>query len=300
MSVFDLFRGFFGVPGGQHRGDGRRDPFFDTMTHDDDDDDDEDGQDFFFGGYDQDHQDPFDEAMRFGFSFGPSGLRVQEPQFFGDVFREMEELFGRLGQWEQQPNFGKFGVPSIEAPPAQDGPEGGGAGASGQSLRDFMLKSPDSPPRRPSEAPPSSSPFPHWSPFPKFGDIWRGGARRGGGGGGGGEEDAPREDRDLDSRVSSEGLDQILTPEPARPKTRSFFQSVTVTKVVKPDGTVEERRTVRDGQGNEETTVTRSGPVDGGPQDLLGPSGPSLSSPSADQRDEGSVFARYFGGFTGR
>lgn len=45
---------------------------------------------------------------------------------------------------------------------------------------------------------------------------------------------------DLDSAVSSGGLDRILTPPggqiPNQPSTRSFFQSVTVTKVVKPDG----------------------------------------------------------------
>lgn len=45
---------------------------------------------------------------------------------------------------------------------------------------------------------------------------------------------------DLDFIVSSKGLDQILTPPagqaPNEPRTRSFFQSVTVTKVVKPDG----------------------------------------------------------------
>lgn len=45
---------------------------------------------------------------------------------------------------------------------------------------------------------------------------------------------------DLDSAVSSGGLDHILTPPagqiPNQPGTRSFFQSVTVTKVVKPDG----------------------------------------------------------------
>lgn len=45
---------------------------------------------------------------------------------------------------------------------------------------------------------------------------------------------------DLDSAVSSGGLDQILTPPagqtPNQPRTRSFFQSVIVTKVVKPDG----------------------------------------------------------------
>ena len=46
---------------------------------------------------------------------------------------------------------------------------------------------------------------------------------------------------DLDSEVSSGGLDRILpppssSPSPNQPKVRSFFQSVTVTKVVKPDG----------------------------------------------------------------
>lgn len=45
---------------------------------------------------------------------------------------------------------------------------------------------------------------------------------------------------DLDSAVSSGGLDQILTPPagqaPNQPRSRSFFQSVIVTKVVKPDG----------------------------------------------------------------
>ena len=38
MSVFDLFRGFFGFPGPRSH----RDPFFGGMTRDDDDDDDDD------------------------------------------------------------------------------------------------------------------------------------------------------------------------------------------------------------------------------------------------------------------
>lgn len=113
---------------------------------------------------------------------------------------------------------------------------------------------------------------------------------------------------DLDSAVSSKGLDQILTPPagqtPNKPSTRSCFGSVTIIEVVKPDGVretiylrfpiwsrvealwniaagrrlflfcfasssqiVEERRTVRDCQGKEETTVTRSV----GPGSLEGP-----------------------------
>nr|XP_025974501.1 HCLS1-associated protein X-1 [Dromaius novaehollandiae] len=64
-----------------------------------------------------------------------------------------------------------------------------------------------------------------------------------------------KEDQDLDSQVSSAGLGTILRP--TEPKPRSYFQSVSVTKVTLPDGAVEERRTVQDSQGRRETTVTR-------------------------------------------
>ncbi|XP_029819996.1 HCLS1-associated protein X-1 [Manacus vitellinus] len=64
-----------------------------------------------------------------------------------------------------------------------------------------------------------------------------------------------KEDQDLDSQVFSAGLGTILRPN--EPKSRSYFQSVSVTKVTLPDGAVEERRTVQDSQGRRETTVTR-------------------------------------------
>lgn len=305
MSVFDLFRGFFGVPGGQYRG--RRDPFFDAMTHDDDDDDeDEDG--FHYDGFRGDQQDPFDSAWRFGFSFGPDGMRIQEPPVFGHVFREMEEIFSQLGGWEEQQESGRFGVPSIAPPPPQDRAEEGGRRSSGNPLRDFMLKSPDSDGGGPSREPrgdgrPSyespgipSLPFHGWTPFSKFNDIWRQGPQKH-------ADDERKEDRDLDSAVSSGGLDQILTPPagqtPSQPRTRSFFQSVTVTKVVKPDGSVEERRTVRDGQGNEETTVTRSGGsgILEGPDHHTGPVLPGDHQRFSDMRDDDSLFSKFFGGF---
>uniref|UniRef100_A0A8C3UYQ5 HCLS1 associated protein X-1 n=1 Tax=Catharus ustulatus TaxID=91951 RepID=A0A8C3UYQ5_CATUS len=60
---------------------------------------------------------------------------------------------------------------------------------------------------------------------------------------------------DLDSQVSSAGLETILRPN--EPKSHSYFQSVSVTTVTLPDGAVEERRTVQDSQGRRETTVTR-------------------------------------------
>ncbi|MEQ2279930.1 hypothetical protein AMECASPLE_014351 [Ameca splendens] len=298
MSVFDLFRGFFGVPGGHFRG--RRDPFFDAMTHDDDDDDDEEDG-FSSDGFRRDQQDPFDDAWRFGFSFGPDGMRFQEPAMFGHVLREMEEIFSQLGRWEGHPESGHFGVPRILPPsPPEDGSER--SGGSRNPLRDFMLKSPNGDIQRShqedqSEAPDfPRTPFNGWSPFSKFNDFWGQGPQRT-------PDQEPKEDRDLDSAVSSGGLDQILTPSvgqgPSEPRSRSFFQSVIVTKVVKPDGTVEERRTVRDGHGNEKTTVTRSGSPGrlDGPDQQSGPVLPGDSNPFSDLRDDDSLFSRFFGGF---
>uniref|UniRef100_A0A4W5N1S3 HCLS1 associated protein X-1 n=1 Tax=Hucho hucho TaxID=62062 RepID=A0A4W5N1S3_9TELE len=297
MSLFDLFRGFFGVPGGGHdRGEGRRDPFFDGMTHDDDDDEEEDGLYFDGSQGGGGQQDPFDDQWRFGFSMGPNGVRIQEPEMFGQFFREME-IFSQLGRFD--------GVPSIEAPRSQDRSEKGGGGSSGNSLRDFMLKGPNDCPHGPTglpsgpsggprvdKNPPSgdpcfpNTPFDRWTPISKFNDIWRG-------------KQEPKADRDLDSQVSSEGLDQILAP-PAwsstQPKMRSYFQSVTVTKVVKPDGSVEERRTVQDGQGNEETTVTYIGGREG-VQDQAGPLlPPGGTHPFSEMHDHLSLFSKFFGG----
>ncbi|KAM6958732.1 HCLS1-associated protein X-1 [Aplochiton taeniatus] len=247
MSVFDLFRGLFGVPGGNYNGEGRRDPLFDDITRHDEDDNEEEEYGFYCNDYEGSQRDPFDNPWRFGFSFGPSGMRVQEPPVFGQVFREMEEIIAQLGQWERQPR--DFGVPNIEAPPSLDKPERARGASRGNSLRDFMLKSSDDPPQEPSAAPPGhprddgsplsrgprlpSMPFHGLIPFSKFHDIWSGRPQRV-------PDEERREDGDLDSAVSSGGLDQILTPPPAQspyqPKNRAFFQSVTVTKVVKPDG----------------------------------------------------------------
>ncbi|XP_077447494.1 HCLS1-associated protein X-1 [Stigmatopora argus] len=278
MSVFDLFRGFFGVPSG--RFGGRREPFFDAMTRDEEDDDEDDG--YYFDSFQGDGQDPFDSAWKFGFSFGPDGMRIQEPPMFGHIFREMEEIFSHLGGWDSH-----SGVPSIAPPPRPEG-------RHGNPLRDFMLKSPDSDRRRRNDShhPSYESPrFPSSAPFSKFDDVWREKLPKT-------AKDERKEDGDLDSAVSSGGLDQILTPPDElvpspQPRTRSFFHSVTVTKVLKPDGTLEERRTVRDGQGNEETTVTRSGGLGGpeGAQDQMG------TRFSGIRDDDADFFTKIFGGF---
>lgn len=283
MSVFDMFRGFFGVPGGHYRG--RRDPFFEVMTHDEDDEDDDDEDGFCYDGFRGEQQDPFDSAWRFGFSFGPDGMKIQEPPVFGQLLKEMEETFSQMGLLDRHEGSGYLYVPRGMPRPSDKG-------SIGNPLRDFMLRNPDEiQPQRPlqkGDSPGPESPFHGWTPFSKFGDILRQDPSRF-------AEDERKEDRDLDSAVSAGGLDVILPPPGGQtlqqPKTRSFFQSVTVSKVVKPDGSVEERRTVRDGQGNTETTVTLSGPDhEGGPRPV-----PDFPPSFSDLRDD-SLFSKFFGG----
>ncbi|XP_027010758.1 HCLS1-associated protein X-1 isoform X1 [Tachysurus fulvidraco] len=290
MSVFDLFRGFFGVPGGRNRGGDQREPFFEWLTHEDDDDDDDEVEDGF-------HHEYFDDGLRFDFSFGPNRMRIQQPQLFEQIFQEMEDMFASLGSFRHD-------LPSVEAPPQRRPADEGSrrAGRRENSLRDFMLKHPDdyahnSHSVAPRDVCPSSpggpsaprSPFHHWTPFSRFRDVWSDGTRP--------KEEEKKVDGDLDSQVSSGGLEHILTPAPSQPNTRSSFKSVTVMKVVKPDGTVEERRTVRDGLGNEETTVIRSGPgAQEGPHDDASPSA-GAPEPFSDMQDDFSIFSKFFGGF---
>ncbi|TRY74381.1 hypothetical protein DNTS_032061 [Danionella cerebrum] len=266
------------------------DPFFDGMIHEEDEDDDEDEEgEIHHGGFPEHHQHPFD-PFRFGFSFGPGGMRFEEPRVFGQIFRDMEEIFAGLGRLDEHYGFGERGFPSIDALPHPEGAEKSHKGrGSGNPIRDFMLKSPDSSPHYPSLTPEGredSRPCPHVRSFPKFPDVWKDGHFKS-------NQGEKKEDRDLDSEVSSGGLDQILSREPSQPKTRSFFKSVSVTKVVRPDGTVEERRTVRNGEGNEETTVTFSGAPGEQSQPKPGPVIPGGS----DTLDDFSLFSKFFGGF---
>lgn len=165
-----------------------RDPFFEAMTHDDDDDANE--EDTFFDGFHRDQRGPSDDTWRFGSSVGPGAMRFHVPPEFGQILREMEEIFSQFGHTgmnsphklvqemiltKGSKKYGIFlGVPAL--PPHGDKREG----SSGNPLRDFMLKSPDSDsqrPQRPSReprhgAPPSEkspvsphSTFPGWRPF---------------------------------------------------------------------------------------------------------------------------------------
>uniref|UniRef100_A0A8C3CJV7 HCLS1 associated protein X-1 n=1 Tax=Cairina moschata TaxID=8855 RepID=A0A8C3CJV7_CAIMO len=176
-----------------------------------------------FGGAPRDEDE--DEAAE-----GPPRPPPPPPDGFGfgfgpggaleELLRDAAELLGAFGgAWAWPP-------PAIEPPLPGPGP--------GQPLRDSMLKHPDGPEG-------SRDPARPWSLLPEL-------------------EDAPpapperREDQDLDSQVSSAGLGTILRPH--EPQPRSYFQSVSVTKVTLPDGAVEERRTVQDSHGRRETTIT--------------------------------------------
>ncbi|XP_007946812.1 HCLS1-associated protein X-1 [Orycteropus afer afer] len=269
MSLFDLFRGFFGFSGRQ----GHRDPFFGGMTRDEDEDEEEEeeGEGATWGYGSPRFGDP-QPPEEFGFSFSPGrGMYFHYNFGFDDLIRDFNSIFSEMGAWT---------LPSH--PPELPGPESevpGERQRKGETLRDSMLKYPDSHQPRifggivegdtETESP---KPSPDWGsqrPFHRFDDMW---------------PVAPhpraREDKDLDSQVSQEGLGPVLQPQP-----RSYFKSVSVTKITKPDGTVEEHRTVVDSEGRTETTVTR--------QEADGSSRDAQESPALD--DTSSILDLFLG-----
>ncbi|XP_074989571.1 HCLS1-associated protein X-1 isoform X2 [Calonectris borealis] len=169
------------------------------------------------------------QDFTFGFGFSPGGSRGA----FEELFRDVGELLGVFG--------GAWAGPPQPFEPPLPGP---GEGSAGRPLRDSMLKHPDGPDPGTSPGGPegASDPARPWRPFLGLEDAHPAPPGR-------------KEDQDLDFQVSSAGLGTILRPD--EPKSRSYFQSVSVTKVTLPDGAVEERRTVQDSQGRRETTVTR-------------------------------------------
>ncbi|XP_028316598.1 HCLS1-associated protein X-1 [Gouania willdenowi] len=284
MSVFDVFRGFFSFSSG--RNNNRRDPFFDSMTHDEDEDDEDDG--FHCNGY----LGVGEDSLKFGFSLGSGGVQTE----FGQVLREMEEL-SQLGQRE-----GHLDVPSIAPPsPPEERTE---ERPSMNKLRDFMLKTPNSdsqgPPRAPHGDPRESpqfpnSPFKGFTPLYKFDDTLRDGHQRS-------PHEELKEDRDLDSSVQSGSLDQILEDSAMQPRTETkgfsmYFMYESVTETVKPDGSVEERRRVVDSEGNNRTEVTRSGAPGVLEDPQTSPTRPGGVHSSSDLRDDAFLLSMLFKGF---
>uniref|UniRef100_A0A2K5CSZ9 HCLS1-associated protein X-1 n=1 Tax=Aotus nancymaae TaxID=37293 RepID=A0A2K5CSZ9_AOTNA len=238
MSLFDLFRGFFGFPGPRSH----RDPFFGGMTRDEDDEEEEEeGGAWGHGNPRFDSPQPPEE---FGFGFSPGGgIRFHDNFSFDDLVRDFNSIFSHMEAWTLPSHLPELPGSESETP--------GERLREGQTLRDSMLKYPDSHQPRifagvlesdaRSESP---KPTPYWGfqrPFHRFDDIWP-------------VDPHPRtrEDNDLDAQVAQEGLGSVLQPQP-----KSYFKSISVTKITKPDGVVEERRTVVDSEGRTETTVTR-------------------------------------------
>ncbi|KAI5940622.1 HCLS1-associated protein X-1 isoform X1 [Manis javanica] len=250
MSLFDLFRGFFGFSG--PRSPRHRDPFFGGMTRDEDEEEEEEEEGATWGRGSSKFEGP-QPPEEFGFNFRPRGGMLFHDNFgFDDLVRDFNNIFSEMGAWT---------LPSH--PPELPGPESETPGErwqEGQTLRDSMLKYPDSQQPRISggildsdartESPKPAPDQGSQRPFRRFDDMWPLIPRS-----------RAREDNDLDSQVSQEGLDPVLEPQP-----KSYFKSVSVTKITKPDGTVEERRTVVDSEGRTETTVTHQ-EVDGNPRD---------------------------------
>ncbi|CAD7682249.1 unnamed protein product [Nyctereutes procyonoides] len=160
-------------------------------------------------------------------TFTPGGMRLHDNFGFDDLIRDFNNIFSEMEAWT---------LPSrpSELPDSHQPRIFGGV------LENDTRSE-------------SSKPAPDWGsqrPFGLFDDMWPVTPRS-----------RAREDNDLDSQVSQEGLGPVLQPQP-----KSYFKSVTVTKITKPDGTVEERRTVVDSEGRTETTVTHQ-EADGSPRD---------------------------------
>ncbi|KFO24946.1 HCLS1-associated protein X-1 [Fukomys damarensis] len=170
-------------------------------------------------------------------------MRFQDHFGLDDLVRDFSSVFSEMGTWTWPLHAPELPVPESEAP--------GETRREGRTLRDSMLKFPDS--HQPGifggglesePGPESPKSAPGWGsrrPFPRFDEMWPVTPHP-----------RAREDKDLDSQVSQEGLGPVLQPQP-----KSYFKSISVTKITKPDGVVEERRTVVDSEGRRETTVTR-------------------------------------------
>lgn len=160
---------------------------------------------------------------------------------FDDLVRDFSNIFSEMGAWTLPSRLSELPGSETETPYERQ--------QEGQTLRDSMLKYPDSHQPRifrgvlegdaRTESPKSAPDWGSQRPFQRL-DMWPVNPHS-----------RAREDNDLDSQVSQEGLGPVLQPQP-----KSYFKSVSVTKITKPDGTVEERRTVVDSAGRTQTTVT--------------------------------------------
>lgn len=196
----------------------------------------EDSNPFFFRERHQtpNIQDEEDLNVIFSESFGDMQKHMEMMQ------REMEAIFRGFGGMHIPFNGIPGGVPESD-------------NARGGNPRDFMLKEPESSPdNQITPMPPRHGGFHHFFDdfFHKFGP----------------QEPVIKEDKDLDKEGDNIDLSQVFTNPraglvPSTPQRGGFFSrgsSVSVTTIRGADGKIEQKKTVRDSSGREETTVTRT------------------------------------------
>ncbi|EHH50322.1 hypothetical protein EGM_01132 [Macaca fascicularis] len=246
MSLFDLFRGFFGFPGPRSH----RDPFFGGMTRDEDDDEEEEEEGGSWGRGNPRFHSPQHppEEFGFGFSFSPGGgIRFHDNFGFDDLNSQVLSQRHLVRDCGRDRHFGTqcLSIQIVTSPGSLGGswrvmeevnpPDQHQTGAPRDHfivLMTYGLWTPILEPERTMFLPVHLSPFFPWTLSLLLLHL----------------SALP----DLDSQVSQEGLGPVLQPQP-----KSYFKSISVTKITKPDGIVEERRTVVDSEGRTETTVTR-------------------------------------------
>lgn len=165
--------------------------------------------------------------------------------YFDQMFANFDKVFGNFGSHFDN-------LPAIEPEPGEE------SNSQPGSLRDQMLKEPDSnsqswrdPRARQRDENPEAPNFFHrfWSRTPYWNRTIQ-----------------EKLDTDLDELVKNNGLDALLESDKSicKPPARHFsssFNRFSINTRRTADGKVEEQRTMTDSEGNETTVVTRS--VDG-------------------------------------
>ncbi|XP_048735337.2 HCLS1-associated protein X-1-like [Ostrea edulis] len=210
--------------------------------------------DFFLGSRER-HTRPIEDKNQF-FKEGqqiPGNRRDGEQiedfdRIFTESFIDMEKHMEMM-QREMETIFHRFGAMHIpfESFPERDQDRGG------ENPRDSMLKEADSPPEN------QIVPLPpqHWGPHHFFGDFFKKFDVQG---------PAIKEDKDLDKEAKDIDLAKVFSDPnsgivSSAPQTGGFFSrgsSISVTTIRGADGKIEQKKTVRDSSGREETTVTRT------------------------------------------
>uniref|UniRef100_A0A8C5VZT5 HCLS1-associated protein X-1 n=1 Tax=Microcebus murinus TaxID=30608 RepID=A0A8C5VZT5_MICMU len=168
----------------------------------------------------------------FGFpgprSFSPGGGMHFHGNFgFEDLVWDFNSIFNQMGAWTLPSHTPELPGPESDTPDCHQP----------RIFRGRVLES--------DARTESPKPAPDWGsqrPFHRFHDIWPVTPHP-----------RAREDNDVDFQVSQEGLGLVLQPQP-----KSYFKSISVTKITGPDGIVEEHRTVVDSEGQTETTADSS------------------------------------------